>query len=176
MSEGATSVPSTAGPAPLVSVGMPVHNGAAFLQEAIDSVLRQDYPNLELVICDNASEDGTEAICRHAASSDPRVRYLRNGTNIGLVGNFRRTLDEARGRYFTWLAHDDVLSDPADRTPRAGYLEDHPEAVLCACAVRLLNSEYGVSGEVIDVPELAPEKWPAGRNEFFRLPHGWDGL
>src|SRR5688572_12366625 len=73
---------------PLVSVGVPVYNGEQCLSEALESVLAQDYPNLEVIICDNASEDGTEAICRTIASEDGRVRYLRNRTNIGLLANF----------------------------------------------------------------------------------------
>lgn len=163
-------------PRPLVSVGVPVYNGADHLEEALSSVLSQDYSNLEVVICDNASEDGTEAICREIASGDYRVRYLRNRTNIGLLGNFRRTLDEARGKYFTWLAHDDVMSDTACLSKLAGFLEDNPETVICASAVRILNSQFGMGGDVVAFPELTPDRWPGGRSLFFRWPTGWDGM
>ncbi len=161
---------------PLVSVGVPVYNGAEFLAEALQSVLAQDYPNLELIVCDNASEDETEAICRRIAASDNRVNYLRNPANIGLVPNFRRTLDEARGRYFSWLAHDDVMSDPAYLRTLVSYLELYPDVVACATAFRLLNSQFGIAGDVIEFPELIPERWPASMQVFFRWPHGWEGL
>ncbi len=161
---------------PLVSVGVPVYNGEQFLAEAIQSVLAQDYPNLELIICDNASEDGTEAVCRMLASEDARVRYLRNRTNIGLLANFRRTLDEARGKYFTWLAHDDVMSDPAYLSKLVGYLENNPETVICASAFTILNSRFGMGGEIVAFPELAPDRWPGSRRLFFRWPTGWDGM
>jgi glycosyltransferase involved in cell wall biosynthesis len=161
---------------PLVSVGVPVYNGEQFLAEAIRSVLAQDYPNLELIICDNASDDRTEAICRAIALADGRVRYLRNRTNIGLLGNFRRTLDEARGKYFTWLAHDDVMSDPACLSKLVGYLESNSEAVICASAFTILNSRFGMSGDLVAFPELAPDRWPGSRRLFFRWPTGWDGM
>ena len=101
-----------AGGQPLVSVGMPVNNGANHLADALQSVLSQDYTNLEVVVCDNASDDGTEVIASGFAGRDPRVRYLRSPENIGLLPNFRRVRDEVRGNYFCWLGHDDLLSDP----------------------------------------------------------------
>lgn len=161
---------------PLVSVGVPVFNGDRFVAEAVRSVLAQDYPNLELIISDNASEDGTERICRNIASEDDRVRYLRNRTNIGLLANFRRTLDEARGKYFTWLAHDDVMSDPAYLSRLVGYLESKPETVMCASAFTLLNSQFGMGGDLVAYPELGPDRWPGSRRLFFRWPTGWDGM
>ncbi|HEX2053419.1 MAG TPA: glycosyltransferase family 2 protein, partial [Actinomycetota bacterium] len=159
---------------PLVSVGIPVYNGASHLAAAIDSVLGQDYCNLEVVLVDNASTDGTEAICRRYAEADPRVRYLRNGTNIGFLPNFRRALDESRGRYFTWLAHDDFLSDPSYLGTVVRYLEDHPDTVCCHTAINLLDNELKGSVEVMAFPEIAPERrWPKARRALFRWPHGW---
>ena len=162
---------------PLVSVGVPVYNGGEHLEEALRSVLSQDYPNLELVICDNASVDGTEEVCRRIAAEDNRVRYLRHNTNIGLMPNFRQSLEEARGRYFSWLAHDDVMSDRSYLSALVGYLERNHDVVACTCAFRVLNSQFGMAGEVISFPEIAPGQWPGGRREFFRWPHGWiEGL
>ena len=86
---------------PLMSIGVPVYNGERHLRAALDSALAQDYPNLEILISDNVSTDGTEAIARHYIRSDSRVRYWRNPVNIGAVKNFGHVLAEARGRYFT---------------------------------------------------------------------------
>lgn len=158
---------------PLVSVGVPVYNGGAHLEEALRSVLTQDYPNLEVVICDNASDDGTEELCRRIAAEDNRVRYLRNPSNIGLMPNFRRSLEEARGRYFSWLAHDDVISDGAYLSTVVAYLEENPDVVACTSAFRVLNSQFGMAGDLISFPEIAPGRWPEGRQEYFRWPHGW---
>jgi glycosyltransferase involved in cell wall biosynthesis len=92
---------------PLVSIGMPLYNGASFLRQSIDSILTQDFEDLELIICDNASTDETADICREYAARDSRVHYSRNETNIGAAPNFNKTFELARGKYFKWAAYDD---------------------------------------------------------------------
>ena len=72
---------------PRVSVGLPVHDGEAFLGAAIESVLGQTFEDLELVITDNASEDATPEICRQYQSMDPRVRVR---TKSGRIAADRR--------------------------------------------------------------------------------------
>lgn len=95
----------------MVSVGMPVHNGGEFIEAALSSLLAQDYPNLEIIISDNASTDSTLSVCAMLAGSDQRVRILSNSHNMGPSHNFRRVLELARGDYFMWAAHDDTWSD-----------------------------------------------------------------
>ena len=92
---------------PLVSLGIPVYNGARFIRQALDHLLAQTYTHLELVICDNASTDGTSAICQEYAARDARVRYYRNPTNVGLINNFRLAVERSTGTYFAWAAADD---------------------------------------------------------------------
>jgi GT2 family glycosyltransferase len=87
---------------------LPVYNGAAFLSDAVDSLLAQTFTDFELIISDNASTDATESICRDRAARDPRVRYFRNAENQGATRNFNRVAELARGEYFKWAAHDDV--------------------------------------------------------------------
>ncbi|WNC85999.1 glycosyltransferase family 2 protein [Thermosynechococcus sp. QKsg1] len=93
---------------PKVSIGMPVYNGAKFIREALDSLLAQTFTDFELIISDNASTDETEAICREYAAKDKRIRYVRQAQNLGAMANFKYVLDEARGEYFMWAAHDDL--------------------------------------------------------------------
>lgn len=92
---------------PKVSIGMPVYNGEPFIKEALDSLLTQTFTDFELIISDNASTDGTEAICREYAAKDKRIRYIRQTENRGATANFQFVLDEAVGEYFMWAAHDD---------------------------------------------------------------------
>ena len=92
---------------PLVTVGIPVRNGADKLGQAVASVLAQTFADFELIIVDNASTDQTADICRRAESDDDRVRYLRQSRDVGAVANFNHSLATARGKYFCWLAHDD---------------------------------------------------------------------
>jgi glycosyltransferase involved in cell wall biosynthesis len=94
---------------PLVSVGLPVRNGAERLESVIGSVLAQDHGNLQLVISDNASTDATEELCRDLASSDSRIRYHRHPENVGLLNNFIGVARLAEGTFFRWMGDDDRL-------------------------------------------------------------------
>lgn len=115
--------------APRVTVGIPVYNGENFLAEAISSVLAQTYTDWELIISDNASTDGTEAICRHYAAQDARVRYFRSDENRGAAWNYNRLVELARGQYFRWLAHDDCLA-PSLLEKSVFILDSYPEVVV----------------------------------------------
>jgi glycosyltransferase involved in cell wall biosynthesis len=91
-----------------VSIGLPVYNGENFLEAAIESVLRQDFADFELIISDNASDDATEGICRRFAEADRRIQYHRSDTNRGAAWNYNRVFELSRGEYFKWQAHDDL--------------------------------------------------------------------
>lgn len=93
---------------PEASVGMPVYNGERHLREAVTSILGQTFSDLELIISDNASTDGTAAICEELANGDPRIRYIRQSRNIGAVRNFDYVAAVAKGRYLKWAAANDV--------------------------------------------------------------------
>lgn len=95
----------------LVSVGLPVRNGAERLERVVESVLNQDHENLELVICDNASTDNTEQLCRELAAQDSRIVYHRHPVNVGLLNNFISALRLATGTFYRWVGDDDWL-DP----------------------------------------------------------------
>src|SRR6476620_202108 len=97
--------------APDVSLALPVYNGEKFVADAIRSILAQDYKNFELIICDNASTDATQQICRDFAASDERVRYVRNERNLGAAPNYNLGFELSRGRYFKWCACDDRISE-----------------------------------------------------------------
>jgi glycosyltransferase involved in cell wall biosynthesis len=95
---------------PRVTVGLPVYNGERFLGEAIESILAQEFSDFELIISDNASDDGTATICERYARRDRRVRFSRLESNRGGAGNYNRVFSLATGAYFKWAAHDDVLA------------------------------------------------------------------
>lgn len=95
---------------PTISIGMPIHNGEATLERAIDGILRQSFSNFELLISDNNSNDRTQELCLEYAQRDKRVRYFRQPYNIGPPANFKFVLNIAKGNYFMWAACDDFHS------------------------------------------------------------------
>ncbi len=94
---------------PLVSIGIPTFNRASQLEGALASAAAQTYPQLEIVISDNASTDATPELCARWAERDRRIRYRRSPENRGPIANFRQVLEAATGDYFLWLGDDDWL-------------------------------------------------------------------
>jgi glycosyltransferase involved in cell wall biosynthesis len=126
--------------APFVSIGMPVYNGENFLRQALSSLLAQDYPRFELIISDNASDDGTEEICREYQARDSRIRYVRHAQNRGSPWNFAFVAHEAQGDYFMWAAHDDLWHPMFIRKCLA-MLESHPDAILCSTEINFIDGD-----------------------------------
>ncbi|MGI9179355.1 MAG: glycosyltransferase family 2 protein [Longimicrobiaceae bacterium] len=131
---------------PRVSVGLPTFNRVESLRTAIESVLAQDYPDLELVISDNASTDGTQQLCEAFARSDRRVRYFRQPQNRGATANFQEVLDRARGEFFMWLADDDWI-DPSYISTCTRVLLRDPASVLAAGRVGYYEGARQLSEE-----------------------------
>ncbi|OOG66702.1 hypothetical protein B0E45_26025 [Sinorhizobium sp. A49] len=96
---------------PAISIGLAVYNGGHHLRLAIDSILKQSFADLELIISDNASTDETEQVCREFSSRDSRIRYFKQSANIGAASNFRFVHEQATAPLFKWAAHDDWM-DP----------------------------------------------------------------
>lgn len=115
---------------PLVSIGLPVYNGEVYLRRVLESILAQTYRHFELVISDNASTDGTEAVCREYAAADSRICYTRQPTNRGATWNFREVVHLSSGKYFLWTSHDDLLA-PSYVERCVKVLEEHADVVLC---------------------------------------------
>ncbi|HKW36643.1 MAG TPA: glycosyltransferase family 2 protein [Burkholderiales bacterium] len=138
------SPPARPGPAagPLVSVGLPVYNGETFLRGAIDSVLGQSHANLELIVSDNASTDGSGAIAAEYALRDPRVRHVRQPRNIGATRNYNFVAAAARGKYMKWASANDYC-DAAMLAACVEVLESDSRAVLCYGRTRLVEETTG---------------------------------
>ncbi len=92
---------------PVISIGMPVFNGAAHLAQALESLLAQSFTNFEIILSDNCSTDATPQIVAEYAARDSRIRATRQVANIGAMPNFRFVLEAARGEFYMWAAYDD---------------------------------------------------------------------
>jgi glycosyltransferase involved in cell wall biosynthesis len=114
---------------PRVSIGLPVYNGEHFLPQALSCLLEQTFGDFELIVCDNASSDGTQRICLEYAARDARIRYVRNERNLGSVANFNRTVTLSRAPFFKWMAHDDLYA-PSYLAKCMEILDLNPDVVL----------------------------------------------
>jgi glycosyltransferase involved in cell wall biosynthesis len=116
-------------PVPRVSVVMPTYRGADHVDEALRSVLAQTLGDIEVVVVDDASEDGTADLA--AATGDARVRVVRNEQRLGPEGNWNRALGEARAPLVKVMAQDDLIY-PGCLAAQVAALEAEPDAVFCA--------------------------------------------
>lgn len=126
-----------------VSVAMTVYNQEKFIAEAIEGVLNQNttFP-VELNIADDASTDGTRAICKGYATRFPdRIRYRRRETNLGMMANFRQTLYECDGKYIALCEGDDYWIDEDKLQTQYDFLESNEDYSL-AC-----HNHYQLAGD-----------------------------
>ena len=112
-----------------ISVLIPTFNRANYLAQTIESVLSQDHPDLEVIISDNASTDGTRELVQRYLK-DPRVHYKRNERNLGLVANHKKALEYSTGGYFLVMSDDDYFVDPCYLSKASRLIKDHPDLVM----------------------------------------------
>ncbi|HEX8173178.1 MAG TPA: glycosyltransferase [Thermoanaerobaculia bacterium] len=116
---------------PRVSAFLLTYQHAAFVRESIDSILAQDYPNLEIVIGDDASTDGTQEILREYEARHPGLFRITYGEqNIGITANSLRTLRACTGEFIAHTSGDDVWL-PGKLHKQMEWFAKHPEAVVC---------------------------------------------
>jgi glycosyltransferase involved in cell wall biosynthesis len=128
---------------PTVTIGVPVYNGQRYVAEAVRGVLAQDYRDLEVVACDNASTDDTPQILAELAAEDSRVRVVTNPTNLGAIPNFNKCVELARGRYFKWQAADDALR-PGYLSATVAVLDAEPAVVLAHSQTDVIDCRGGL--------------------------------
>jgi glycosyltransferase involved in cell wall biosynthesis len=131
-------VPATAGSQ--VSILIPTRNQEALVARAVESALAQDYPDLEVVVCDDASTDRTPAVLGRFRG-DRRFRYERRAANLGRVENYRQAVKhDARGDWVLMLDGDDYLIDPTFVRSAMQLLSEHAhrEPVLVQAGHRVV--------------------------------------
>jgi len=127
---------------PKVSICIPTFNSENHLREAIESALRQNDQDFEIVIVDNCSTDHTGTLVKDFQKrGDRRIRFYENDRNIGLVGNFNKCLEYAKGEYIKILCSDDLLL-PECIERMAAALDAH-QSVSLVCSGRLFLNRNG---------------------------------
>ena len=161
----------TAAP-PRLSIGVPVYNGADYIEEAIRSHLDQDFADFELVVSDNCSDDATPEIVQTLAAEDSRITYTRNDTNVGGPANFNRLFRLTNGELFRWAAADDRI-EPGYLRKVIDLFDTDPNLVIAHSEAQLidphsepmLQMEQGYLGGdgYMEAIKLTP---PAGDDRF----------
>jgi len=137
---------------PLVTINIPTYNQERHLARAIRSALAQDYANLQVVVVDDCSNDGSFAVAQSIA--DPRLELCRNEQNLGRVRNYRKALYElARGEWVVNLDGDDYYDDPNFIADAIARVRSDPEIVMYAAGAKTLHED---SGEMVCDPVAVP--------------------
>lgn len=130
-------------PPPLVSVALITYNHAEFIEECLDSILAQSYPNIEIVVADDASGDGAKDIIRRYAEEWPGRFNLRlSEVNRGVTNNHNLAFFACRGEYISWMSGDDLML-PGKIAKQVAYLEDHPECAICYHDLDIFDTQTG---------------------------------
>ncbi|MFT6974675.1 MAG: glycosyltransferase involved in cell wall biosynthesis [Bermanella sp.] len=97
---------------PLVSIGIPLFNEGLFIRQTLESLIKQDYENIEIIISDNGSSDETPLICEEFYERYPElIKYFRFDSNEGASKNFKAVLEKSSGLYFMWAGGHDLWSE-----------------------------------------------------------------
>lgn len=128
---------------PLVSVAVVTYNQVAFLKECIEAILAQDYPNIEIVVADDASPDGTRDLLHayKAVHGDKFVLKLAE-VNRGITANQNQALFACSGKYISWMAGDDLML-PGKISKQVAFLEAHPDHAICYHDLDVFHSDTG---------------------------------
>lgn len=135
----------------LLSVVMPTYNDAAYLRQAMDSILSQTFSQFEFIIVNDGSTDNTEEIVR--SCNDSRIRYFRNEVNKGNAYTRNVGMSKATGRYIAIMDSDDI-SLPDRVGLQIDYLEKHPEIDILGGAVEFFDEKVSYIKHFPSSPEF----------------------
>lgn len=93
---------------PVLSLSLPVYNSERYLAETLDNVLESEFTDWHLLICDNASTDGTDVVAKQYCAKDPRISYMRHDENIGAARNHNAGVAAATGEFHAWVQWDNL--------------------------------------------------------------------
>jgi len=94
---------------PLVSICIPTYNGGKYIEETLECVINQTYKNIEVIITDDCSTDDTVLICKKYAEKDVRIKIYQNEKNLGLIGNWKKSIAKSNSNWIKFLFQDDLF-------------------------------------------------------------------
>lgn len=140
---------------PLITVILPVHNAAAFVKSAIESILQQTFSDFELLVINDGSTDHSAEII--SSIKDPRIVYVSNAENIGLIASLTKGIQLAKGKYIARMDADDI-SLPERLQKQVAKMESDPGIAVLASLVDFINADDEVTGHWNTDREAVSEK------------------
>jgi glycosyltransferase involved in cell wall biosynthesis len=125
---------------PVVSIVMAAFNEAKYIAEAIESILKQSYENFEFIIINDGSVDNTAEIID--SYKDPRIKHIKNETNLKLIASLNKGLAAAKGKYIARMDADDI-SVPGRLQKQVDFMESHPEIGICGAQLTVFGNMTG---------------------------------
>lgn len=147
---------------PLVSVVVAAYNAEAYISECIDSIIKQTYPNWELIICDDASNDKTRIICNGYAETHDNIKVIYNETNKHAAYSRNRCIELASGEL--------IAIQDADDLSEKNRLELEVEAILTSKSDFVSSAHYLFDGEGVYSTYYPKEKYPSKKSFLSGLP------
>jgi len=121
-----------------VTIGMPVFNGAQWVERAIESLVMQDYDNIKIIISDDSSDDGTQNICKKYSDNYNNIEFSINEENLGGFFNLKKILNQCESEYFVWASQDDYW-EPDFVSTLVSKLEENKDLVLASGNIELIR-------------------------------------
>ena len=156
-----------------VSIGMPVYNEEQFIEQAIVSILNQDYQNFELIISDNASTDQTKEVCLKYAKLDSRIRFSSREITTDSTTNFNYVASIAKGGFFMWASGHDTR-DPQFISRCLSTFEKSNSIVLCySDAIWIDSKGDNISIEQSDLDTVGMDRIKRIKKVFWNLGYAY---
>ncbi|MCK5218360.1 glycosyltransferase [bacterium] len=131
---------------PKVSVVLPVYNAELYLKDSITSILNQTFRDFELLLIDDASQDGSFQIMEYFAKQDSRIVLVKNDTNLGLTQTLNKMIKMAKAKYIARMDNDDI-SLPDRLEKQYTFMEEHPEVGVSGGTMEIIDAHGKALGK-----------------------------
>lgn len=136
----------------MITVGVPVYNEEKYLEETLESILKNINYIENIIITDNASTDGTQEICKKYAKNFQQILYIRHKNIIPVIDNWKTSLSLAKTKYFVWVGGHDLISDNYVKS-LVDLIESDPNAVVAVPSIYSFHEDVSLRSIMVNFSE-----------------------